>query len=68
MELEHALNGNMANAIAAQMLLLAGLLVPAAIGRSELYQRFLSTVTSYVVSVAPVATLIFALYRVARWQ
>lgn len=68
MELEHALNGTMANVIAAQMLLLAGLLVPAVMGRSDLYQRFLSTVTSYAVSIAPVATLVYALYRVTQWQ
>ena len=68
MELEHALNGTMANIMAAQMLLLAGLLVPAAIGRCDLYQRFLSAATSYAVSIAPVATLMYSLYRVSQWR
>jgi hypothetical protein len=68
MELEHVLNGSMANAAALQMLLLIGLLLPAAIGRSDLYRAFASTVTSYVLSIAPVATLVYALYRITQWQ
>jgi fumarate reductase subunit D len=68
MELEHALTGTIANVMAAQMLLLVGLLVPAAIGRNDLYRAFVSTATSYIVSIAPVATLVYALYRVTQWQ
>lgn len=68
MELEYVLNGSMANAVALQMLLLICLLLPAAIGRADLYRAFVSTATSYVVSIAPVATLMYALYRISQWQ
>ncbi len=65
MELEHAYQQS--EFIAALQLLAAGsLLVPGALGRSDMFRAFVGSVTSYVVSFGPLAVLIYVLYRVSQ--
>jgi len=47
-------------------LMMGSLLVPAAIGRSDLYRSFVRSASSYVVSFGPVAILVYVLFEVSR--
>ncbi len=65
MELEHAYQQS--EFVAAVQLLVAGsLLVPGALGRSDMFRAFVGSVTSYVVSFGPLAVLIYVLYRISH--
>jgi hypothetical protein len=47
-------------------LMMGSLLVPAAIGRADLYRSFVRSAASYVVSFGPVAILVYVLFEVSR--
>lgn len=47
-------------------LMMGSLLVPAAIGRTDLYRSFVRSAASYVVSFGPVALLVYVLFEVSR--
>lgn len=68
MELEHAFTMQWSQILGMQLLLLTALLMPGLLGRNDIYRAFVSRLTSYVVSFAPVALLIYALYNVTRLQ
>ena len=64
MELEHLLHQSGLHLIL--QIMMASLMVPAMIGRGDLYRAFVRTVTSNVVSFGPVALLAYVLYEVSR--
>ena len=65
MELEHLFQQS--NMFMAMQLMFAGaLLVPAAVGRTDLYQRFIRNTASAVVNVGPMALLTYVLYEVSK--
>lgn len=65
MELEHLFQYS--NLFMAMQMMLAGaLLVPAAVGRMDLYQRFIRKTASAVVNVGPMALLTYVLYEVSK--
>lgn len=64
MELEHFLHQSGWYCIA--QLLMGSLMVPAMIGRVDLYRSFVRTVASQVVSFGPFALLVYVLYEVSR--
>ena len=65
MELEHVFHYS--NFLVMMQMLLAGsLLVPAAIGRLDLYRLVVRKVASLVVNVGPVGLLGYVLYEVSR--
>jgi hypothetical protein len=66
MELEHAFQQSMPYT-AFQLLFVSSLLIPGMLGRIDIVRGFVRTVTSYVVSFAPVAALIYVLYEVSHW-
>jgi hypothetical protein len=47
-------------------LVMGSLMVPAAIGRMDLYRSFVRSTASYVVSFGPVALLVYVLFEVSR--
>ncbi|MEK6744354.1 MAG: hypothetical protein AABZ15_12120 [Nitrospirota bacterium] len=47
-------------------LMMGSLLVPAAMGRVDLYRAFVRNMASYVVSFGPVALLVYVLFEVSR--
>jgi len=47
-------------------LMMGSLLVPAAMGRIDLYRMFVRSTASYVVSFGPVALLVYVLFEVSR--
>jgi len=47
-------------------LMMGSLMVPAAIGRMDLYRAFVRSTASYVVSFGPVALLVYILFEVSR--
>jgi hypothetical protein len=47
-------------------LMMGSLMVPAAIGRMDLYRAFVRSTASYVVSCGPVALLVYVLFEVSR--
>ena len=47
-------------------LMIGSLLVPAAMGRTELYRSFVRSMASYVVSFGPVGLLVYVLFEVSR--
>jgi len=47
-------------------LMMGSLLVPAVIGRADLYRSFVRSSASYVVSFGPVALLVYVLFEVSR--
>jgi len=52
--------------LAFQLMALGSLMAPAAWGRFGLYQRFVSIMTSYVVSFGPPSLLVYVLYKVSH--
>jgi hypothetical protein len=65
MELEHVFHYS--NFFVLMQMLFAGsLLVPAAIGRMDLYRTFVRRVASLVVNVGPMGLLVYVLYEVSR--
>lgn len=65
MELEHAFQQSGAF-MALQLLFMSSLLIPGAVGRTDVYRAFVRTLTSYVVSFGPMALLVYVLYQVSR--
>ncbi len=47
-------------------LMMGSLLVPAALGRTDLYRSFVRSMASSVVSFGPVALLSYVLYEISR--
>ena len=47
-------------------LMMGSLLVPAAMGRMDIYRSFVRTMASYVVSVGPVGLLVYVLIEISR--
>lgn len=66
MELEHMITAAQANVMALQMLMLSALLVPAAVGRMDLYRSFAASATSYILSFTPVTMLLYILYKISH--
>lgn len=64
MELEHLLHQS--GLLIILQIMTVSLMVPAMIGRGDLYRVFVRTVTSNVVSFGPVALLAYVLYEVSR--
>lgn len=65
MEFEHAFQQS-GFLVAFQLLVVASLLAPGVMGWSALYQRFIRSVASSVVSFGPVALLVYVLYKVSH--
>ena len=65
MEIEHAFQQS-GFLVAFQLMVLGSLFVPAVIGGSALYHRFMRTMASYVVSFGPMGLLVYVLYRVSH--
>jgi hypothetical protein len=65
MELEHAFQQS-GFLVAFQLLAIGSLIAPAAIGGAALYQRFVRTLASYVVSFGPMSILVYVLYKVSQ--
>lgn len=66
MELEHMITATQANVMALQMLMLSALLVPAAVGRTDLYRSFAASAASYILSFTPVTMLLYILYKISH--
>jgi len=64
MELEHLLHQSGWYFIL--QMLLGSLMVPAIIGRPDLYRSFVRNTASHVVSFGPLALLVYVLYEVSR--
>ena len=64
MELEYLLQHSASFMIL--QLMMGSLLVPAVIGRTDLYRSFVRSTASYVVSFGPVALLVYILFEVSR--
>ena len=64
MELEHLLHQSGWYLI--MQMLMGSLMVPAMIGRVDLYRSFVRMVASHVVSFGPLALLVYVLYEVTR--
>jgi hypothetical protein len=64
MELEHLLHQS--GLLIILQIMMVSLIVPAMIGRGDLYRAFVRTVTSNVVSFGPLALLVYVLYEVSR--
>ena len=47
-------------------LMMGSLLMPAAMGRSDLYRSFVRSTASYVVSFGPIVLLVYVLFEVSR--
>ena len=47
-------------------LMMGSLLVPAAMGRMDIYRSFVRTMASYVVSFGPVGLLVYVLIEISR--
>ncbi len=65
MELEHAFQQS-GFLVALQVMVAGSLLAPAALGETALYQKFVRTAASYVVSFGPMALLVYVLYKVSQ--
>ena len=66
--MEHTFTLQWGNVAALQMLFFTTLLFPGIVGRGDVFRAFVGTVTSYVVSFAPMALLIYLLYTVSHLQ
>lgn len=65
MELEHLFQ--QPNIVMVLQLMFAGaMLTPAAVGRVDLYRRFVARAASAVVNIGPMALLTYMLYEVSR--
>ena len=64
MELEHLLHHSGGYLII--QMLMAAFMVPALLGRVDLYRSFVRTTASHVVSFGPLALLAYVLYEVSR--
>jgi hypothetical protein len=47
-------------------LMMGSLMVPAAMGRMDLYRSFVRSTASYVVSFGPVGLLVYVLFEISR--
>ncbi len=65
MELEHAFQKS-DFLMALQLMIVGSVLAPGVLGGTVLFQRFVRTAASYVVSFGPMAILIYVLYRVSQ--
>lgn len=65
MELEH-LFPHSGFFLALQLLLAGSLMIPGAMGRTDIYQAFVRKTASAVVTFGPVGLLVFMLYEVSR--
>jgi hypothetical protein len=66
--MEHAFTMQWGNVAALQMLFVTTLLFQGIAGKGDVFRSFVETVTSYVVSFAPMALLIYLLYTVSRFN
>jgi hypothetical protein len=64
MEFEHLFNGS-GFILALQLLCAGSLMIPAAMGRADLYHAFVRTSASSVVTYGPMALLVYVLYEVS---
>ena len=64
MELEYLLQHS--GSFMVLQLMMGSLMVPAAMGRTDLYRSFARNMASYVVSFGPVALLVYVLFEVSR--
>jgi hypothetical protein len=64
MELEHLLHHSGWHLIL--QMLMGSLMIPAIMGRGDLYRTFIRTTASHVVSFGPLALLVYVLYEVSR--
>jgi len=64
MELEHLLHQS-GGYLTLQMLL-GAFMVPAMLGRADLYRSFIRTAASHVVSFGPFALLVYVLFEVSK--
>lgn len=65
MGLEHAFQQT-GFLVALQLMIVGSVLAPGVLGGAVLFQRFVTTAASYVVSFGPIAVLIYMLYRVSQ--
>jgi len=65
MEFEHVFQQS-GFLVALQLLIAISIFAPGVLGGSALYQRFIRTAASFVVSFGPVALLVFVLYKVSH--
>jgi hypothetical protein len=65
MEFEHAFQQS-EFLVALQLMIVSSLLAPGVMGGSALYYRFVRAVASCVVSIGPVALLVYVLYKVSH--
>lgn len=65
MELEHLFQQS-GSFMTLQLVLFSSLLVPGALGRVDLYHRTARSGASFVVSVGPMALLLYILYQVSQ--
>jgi len=67
MELEHAFQlSNFLTAI--ELLFMSSVAFFGFLGRADIFRSFVRTLTTYVMSIGPVALLIYVLYEVSRLQ
>lgn len=65
MELEHLFH-NSGLFLAMQLLVAGSLMIPGAIGRSDLYHAFVKKLASAVVTFGPLGLLVYVLYEVSK--
>ncbi len=65
MELEHLFQQS-GSFMTLQMVFLGSLLIPAALGRADMYRIFVRSTASNVVTFGPIALLGYVLYAVSR--
>jgi len=64
MELEHVMQQS--GWFLVMQMLMGSLMVPAMIGRVDLYRSFIRSIASYVVSFGPFGLLVYVLFEVSR--
>ncbi|MDA8100926.1 MAG: hypothetical protein M0042_15015 [Nitrospiraceae bacterium] len=65
MELEYLFHSS-GFALALQLLFLGSVMMPGAMGRADLYRKFLSATASLVVTIGPFSLLLYMLYEVSK--
>ena len=65
MEFEHVFQQS-GFQVALQLLVVTSLFAPGVFGGGALYQKFIRTVASFMVSFGPVALLVYVLYKVSH--
>lgn len=64
MELEHLIQQS--GGLLLMQLFFGSLMVPAMVGRPDIYRSFVRTAATYVVSFGPFALLVYVLFEVSR--